>query len=176
MQIDMELRLLDGRGCTIPNVYMSVDGTDCPIREPEPFSTQWYSHKMNGAGLRYEVAVSVNGGDIVWVAGPYPCGAYPDLRIYRDQLKRRLLPTEKVIADNGYRDPTALLQSEAGEFESFHRMVRARHEGVNGRLKRFKILTTPFRHGRDLHAMCFYAVANVTNLTITFEEPLFPLV
>ncbi|GAX10088.1 hypothetical protein FisN_2Lu360 [Fistulifera solaris] len=28
----------------------SVDGTDCPINEPSPFSPKWYSHKFKSAG------------------------------------------------------------------------------------------------------------------------------
>lgn len=154
---------------------MSVDGTDCPIQEPQPFSSKWFSHKLNGPGVRYEVAVSTGGGDIVWVSGPYACGRNPDVKIYREQLKSRIQPREKVIGDNGYMDPTILLQRDAGDFSNFHTAARARHETVNGRLKRFRVLTVPYRHRRELHGFCFYAVAHITNLNITFVEPLFPL-
>ena len=67
-------------------VHMSVDGTDFRIREPSPFNPMWYSHKFNGAGLRYEVAVGLCDEGIVWVNGPFPCGSWPDLRIAREGL------------------------------------------------------------------------------------------
>lgn len=49
---------------------VSVDGTDFRIQQPSVFSKIWYSHKFKGPGLRYEVAVSILTGDIVWLHGP----------------------------------------------------------------------------------------------------------
>jgi hypothetical protein len=47
---------------------MTVDGTDFWVYEPTPFDTQWYSHKINGPALRYEVAVCIKKtGWIVWI-------------------------------------------------------------------------------------------------------------
>ena len=65
--------------------------TDCMIQKPIPFNAKWYSHKFNGAGLRYEVEVSIEGGNIIWVHGPFPFGKYSDLRIFRLQMKTSLL-------------------------------------------------------------------------------------
>lgn len=130
---------------------------------------------MNGAALRYEVALSIVSGVIVWVARPYPCGRYPNLRIYPEKLKLRLRPWEKVIADHGFPDPCDLLHAYAANFDGYHRAVRARHETVNGRLKRFNVLTDVFCHRRELHSVFVYAVLHVTNLVMTFEEPLFAL-
>ena len=67
---------------------MTVDGTDCPIQEPSPFDKMWYSHKFNGAGVHYEVAVAIGTGHIVHVQGPYPCGAYPDIVIAREGVEK----------------------------------------------------------------------------------------
>ena len=67
-------------------VRMSVDGTDCRIREPSPFNPMWYSHKFSGPGLRYEVGVSIHEEGIVWINGPFPCGSWPDLKIARHCL------------------------------------------------------------------------------------------
>lgn len=41
------------------NCNISVDGTDVPIFEPAPFVSRWYSFKLNGPGLRYEVALDI---------------------------------------------------------------------------------------------------------------------
>lgn len=53
------------------NCFISVDGTDCPVFEPWPFSKQMYSHKMNGPGIKYELAVCLKTAMIVWVNGPF---------------------------------------------------------------------------------------------------------
>lgn len=53
------------------NINTSVDGVDFDIRKPIPFVRCWFSHKLNQAGLRYEVAVSVCKADIVWIHGPF---------------------------------------------------------------------------------------------------------
>ena len=67
-----------------------------------PFSTEWYSHKFKGAGLCYEVGICIQTGDIVWFNGPFPCGEWPDLKIFRSKLKGKLPPGELVEADQGY--------------------------------------------------------------------------
>jgi len=57
---------------------MTVDGTDCMIEEPVPFSPKWYSHKFHGPGVRYKIGAGVQTGWIVWVNGPFPCGEWSD--------------------------------------------------------------------------------------------------
>ena len=88
---------------------VTVDGTDFRIREPQEFSTRWFSHKFNGPALRYEVAVSINGGDIVHTNGPFPAGAWPDITIFRDELIHKLEEDEMIEADRGYKgEPTKI--------------------------------------------------------------------
>ena len=96
MQINLNDRLL---GETFPNVYMSVDGTDCPVQEPSIFDRRMYSHKFKSAGLRYEVGIGVDFGNIVWVNGSYKCGEFNDLKIFRDKLHQVLPETEMVVGD-----------------------------------------------------------------------------
>lgn len=96
---------LDGSlfdGCRV-----SVDGTDFPIFEPKPFNPKWFSHKFKGPGLRYEIAFCIETGKIVWVHGPFPCGAYPDLKIFRMALKLALSDSERTVADGTYNDDAA---------------------------------------------------------------------
>ena len=113
---------------------VSVDGTDFRIREPRPFCKSWYSHKFKAAGLRYELAISVSTGEIVRECGPFPCGSFPDLKIFRLHLKQLLENCgEKAIADQGYQYPTCVTNSN----DDIHKRVRARYEGMNGRLKNF---------------------------------------
>eukprot|EP00171_Calliarthron_tuberculosum_P006568 IDg6568t1 len=69
---------------------VSVDGTDFRICEPTPFCPSWYSHKFKGPGLRYEVALAIETGEIVWVHGPFQAGAFNDVAIFRVGLKKAL--------------------------------------------------------------------------------------
>ena len=151
-----------------------MDGTDCPIQEPQSFNKKWWSHKLNGAGLRYEIGVSLDTGDIVWVHGPYPCGRYADVSIFRRGMKTVLDDCERVIADMGYSDdmcitPDTLLSPVSPKL---HRLLRARHETVNKRLKQFAVLRSSFRHDLSFHGVCFHAIANITQYLFC-DEPLF---
>ena len=172
---------------------LAVDGITTPIVEPRPFipsfSRVWYDEKTNGPGLVYEVATSILGGEICWVNGPFPCGAYNDWKIFKEcGLKDCLEPNERVEADDGYiagapeytkTRSSVFVSKEAGRMR---RRVRARHEVMNGKLKAWKILSTPFRHGRhrenngpdskglSSHQDAFYAVAVITQTRIKNGE------
>jgi hypothetical protein len=129
----------------------------------------WYSHKFNGAGLRYEIGVCIQTGDIVWVNGPFKCGPWPDLSIFRINLKNLLLPREQVEADNGYRgDPSCRTPAMARSWAEYEKKkaARGRHETLNGRLKKWGILNQVYRHSLDKHGDVFMAVCVLTQLTI----------
>ena len=155
----------------------SVDGTDCQIFEQTPFDGKWCSHKFKGPGLRYEVAICIVTGHMVWIFGGFPCGSHPDLKIFRSGLAHILEPGEKVIADGGYKGEPGIWAKGHDQLSKRARKVegkiRARHETVNARLKNFCVLSTRFRHTLNLHAHCFYAVANLVQLAMKHEMPLF---
>ena len=90
--VSFQLKWENRRTIQSRNVSISVDGTDCRICEPSPFSSKWYSHKFNGPGLRYEVAVSISTGHLVWAYGPFPCGSHPDISIFKLRLAEKLDP------------------------------------------------------------------------------------
>lgn len=77
----------------------SVDETDFQIREPTPFSSEYFSNKFRGPGLRYKVAVSIHHGNIIWIYGPFSCGSWPDLKIFQNNLSAVLNGIERVVAD-----------------------------------------------------------------------------
>lgn len=81
---------------------MSVDGTDCMIFEPVPFSAHLYSQKSKGPGLRYEVAVSIDGGEICGVNEPLPCCTFTYLVLFRRYVKGQIAPNEHVVSDKSY--------------------------------------------------------------------------
>jgi DDE superfamily endonuclease len=148
------------------------------INEPSPFNRKWFSHKFHGPGLRYEVAVCIQTGDIVWINGPFACGRWPDIKIFRLQLRDLLSPGEMVEADRGYRgEPTKIRTPD--EFVSLtdrkaKSRARARHETVNKRLKQWGSLKQRFRHDLGKHKLVFAAVAVCTQLCFEMGEQPFP--
>lgn len=111
----------------------------------------------------------------MWFADPFPCGAYPDVKIFRKDLRTCLNPGEIVIADKGYNDERDFSEAEVTGFESYQRAARGRQEGVNDLRKWLRILTVPFPHYKNLHGPGLSAIANITNLCITFEETLYEI-
>jgi hypothetical protein len=130
----------------------------------------WYSHKFKGPGLRYEVGVCIQTGDLVWINGPFPCGAWPDIKIFRQDLIGCLTGGEKVEADKGYRGEAHYIKTPRNDVDT---IVRSRHETVNKRFKQWGCLNKLFRHQPSKHQSVFGAVAVLTQLAIENGEPLF---
>ena len=79
-----------------------VDGTDFCILEPTPLDCKWFSHKLNGPTLWYEIAICIQGDKICWINGTFPAGEFSYIHIFCHSLKLILLPQERVEADKGY--------------------------------------------------------------------------
>lgn len=155
---------------------VSVDGTDFAIREPTPFNRRWYSHKMNGPGVRYEVGICIQTGVPVWTNGPFPCGGWSDIKIARHALVDALDPGEYYVADGGYRDGNQYSVTPTGRHNFDDRQkaaVRARHETYNKRLKDWGALREKYRHDLQTHGQVFHAIANIVQVTILNGDPLF---
>jgi hypothetical protein len=159
----------------------SVDCTDCVTTEQGKVPSLFFTHKENCSGLRYEVALSILSGDIVWIHGPFPCGDWPDIEIFRLSLVHQLDRLERVEADDGYKgeDPE-YIKTPSGvvhpqEQLKLRSRVRSRHETVNKRFKQFRCLSGTFRHDIAFHGKCFRAVAILTQLSIENGHPLFPI-
>lgn len=159
---------------------ITVDGTDFRIFPPNDGDnrTSWYSHKFKGPAVRYEVAVSIHSGDIVWTSGPWRAGCYPDITIFRKGgLKQKLLAAnEKAEADLGYRgEPVTISLPDDGQECLFgaKKKARMRHETVNKRFKNWACMAERFRHGVAYHHECFMAIVVLTQFAIENGEPLF---
>ena len=118
---------------------MSVDGTDFRVAEQGPaFSSHKFAMK---SGLRYEVAICILTGDIVWLNGPFPCGRWNDIKIFRNSLMSHLMDGERVEADDGYIGEAPLhvkcpkCISNKMETLFMQQRVRNRQETVNNRFK-----------------------------------------
>ena len=111
--------------------------------------------------MRYEIAVSIKFDDIVAYNGPFPCGKWPDIKIFRHTLKGKLGVGEKVIADRGYRGDLKIVIPHLfknKEQKKAMDIIRARHETVNGRLKNWNSLQQKFRHSLRKHNLVFRSV------------------
>ena len=85
---------------------------------PFPFDPNYFSHKFKKSGLRYGISVDIGSGEMVGAHGPFPCGLWPDIKIYKKYVLPLLQPCEQVETDRGYRHPSCcnpedfLLKSE----------------------------------------------------------------
>ena len=165
---------------------MSIDTTDCQVQEPAcdgvtkngrwlPFNPKWHSHKFHGAGLHYEIAMNIQNGYIVWLNGPFPCGNYNGIKIFKNGLQKKLADGEKVEADGIYRGVDGVRSK--GDFASksdkrAKGKARARHETGNGRLKFFGCLKETWRHPLAKHKHAFAAVVVIVQLSIESGESL----
>ena len=97
LQINWEDRHVgdEGNDCLV-----SVDCTDCKVGVK--FNKGWFSYKFKKAGVRYEICLCIKTGHIVWINGPYPCGDYNDITIFRLALIHELGENERVECDDGY--------------------------------------------------------------------------
>lgn len=155
---------------------ISVDGTDFKTREPHPFNPKVKSHKYNGAALKYEVAISIYSGDIVWVGGPYRGGKH-DLTIFRESLMKMLDEGEMVEADSGYAGEPDWIRAKGDyatrEDKREKNRVRARQESCNRRFKVWGILKQEFRHSLKKHVLIFRSIACITQMGIDHGDCLF---
>ena len=165
------------KGNNRTNCKVSVDGTDFRIPEQKEHKV-YYSHKFKKAGYRYEIALCIATGDIVWTNGPFPCGAYPDLNIFCRSLKGMLCRAgEKALADLGYRGEAKLInypnQYDSYPVKKLKKDCGMRHETVNKRMKDFGTLKHKFRHALHKHQAIFDACITLIQMEINFGDALY---
>ncbi|CAB9517840.1 unknown protein [Seminavis robusta] len=132
--------------------------------------------KFNGPGLRYEIAVCIQTGWIVWINGPFPCGEWVDIAISLSSLVHMFEGDERAVADKGYRGypqyfdcPWRHLDNQ--QQTSRKALARARHECVNRRLKEWSCFLQRWCHSLDKHGKMAHAVANIVQLQI-MDKPM----
>ena len=124
------------------------------------------------------VAVCIKTGWIVWINGPFPAGAWPDINIARSSLIHFLDNGEYYCADGGYADGNQWSSTSNGLHDYEQRtksLARARHETANRRFKIFGCLSQRYRHDLAIHGTIFRAVANIVQLSIRFGNPRFDI-
>lgn len=155
---------------------IAVDGMDVRTTERYPFHSGNYSHKFNGPGKRFEICTDMD-GNIVKTSGPYAPGFNPDDVIFLQDTMAALDIDEKCEGDSLYRDHLpAYFPGDRNEKEKeFANRRRARHETMNGRLKRYGCLAKKFVHSDIKLSNCFDAVCVITQLEIDAGKKLFDL-
>ena len=113
----------------------------------------------------------------MWVNGPFPCGVLPDIKIYKRDLKQKLLTSEIVLADKGYPDRTVNLPNvlDSHEVRKWNKWVGKRHETVNMHCKKWCVLKQVYQNSLENHKSIFRAIIVFTQLSIESGEPLFTL-
>jgi DDE superfamily endonuclease len=164
----------------LPYFLLSVDGTHCSyheVKHPDlPYDPQMYSHKTNGPGLSYEVALAIHDCKVVSVRGPFKASVH-DKTIFVSHL-RDLIPDGCVgIADRGYRGVHNLSTPnsyDTNAVKRFKKRARARQESFFHRLKRFAAVRNQFRH-RDMekHRWTFEAACVIVQYQFENGSPLF---
>jgi hypothetical protein len=82
---------------------------------------------MGKSALHYELDMSILGGDLMWIQGPYPTGKFTDIKILNKVLRHFLDPGEQVKADEGFVGDLGLWPPPVD--------VQARYELVEWRLQ-----------------------------------------
>eukprot|EP00804_Cyclotella_cryptica_P007920 CCRYP_019665-RA/>CCRYP_019665-RA protein AED:0.08 eAED:0.08 QI:0/-1/0/1/-1/0/1/0/146 len=140
------------------------------------YDPKFCSHKFKSNGLKYEVGVCIQSGNIVWVNGPFRRGE-SDTTIARQAVINALDDGEMFEADGGYGGEDFYIKipkdATTDEQRRIKTITRSRHETANSRLKVFAILRDKFHHGLEKHSMCFRAVAVIPQLSIEHGHPLY---
>jgi hypothetical protein len=141
------------KGDILNDCLITVDETDfCVLQKgTETKGNAFTSHKYAGkSALRYELGMSILGGDLVWIRGPYPVGKYTDIKTFNKVLHHFLDPGEQVKADKGYPGHPDKIKcpqnvGDPAEKWAMQGRVRAHHKMLNGWLNNWGILSQVYR-------------------------------
>jgi DDE superfamily endonuclease len=164
-------------------LLITVDGTHCPIFEPEDpelsKNPKYYSHKINQAALNYELGILVTESRLVWVNGPFPAATH-DITVFRRGLIHMIPRGSKAIGDAGYRGEPNYISTKNVHaprvVEKFKSRARSRHETFNSRIKAFGSMFQRFRHGVVKHKIAFMAICVICQYQMECGSPLFDVV
>ena len=162
---------------------MSINGTNFWIPQTGDAKTgnTFASHKYAfKSALHYKIRVSIIGGDLVWIQGPYPAGRFTDIATLNKVLCHFREPSKRVEADNGYVGTANKIKCpdnpcNPAENKGMQSRARYRHETINGRFKtcRWEILKNTYHHDIRPHGKVFWKIAIITQLEISNSSPLF---
>jgi len=154
-----------------------VDVTECPIERPFLNEWEFFSGKKRRHTLKYEIAVHIQTGRIVWIAGPFR-GSVHDLTIARNGFIHNLFHNEQVLGDKAYvGDPRFIAPFRPActtAQEHFNYIVSCKRllvEQVIKRIKHFHAVCHEWRQSLPLHGIVFKVIANIVVMSL-FIEPI----
>jgi hypothetical protein len=165
-------------GDTGEDCLILVDGVDFKMPHYGPtFSSHKFTKK---SGLQYEIGICIKTGSLVWINGPFACGKWNDIQIFRSSLLSHLEDGERVEADDGYVGEAHYVKcpknfTNPKENEKMQSYVHHHHETVNKRFKDWGIMKEAFQNREMvyLHGDVLRSVAVITQVAINEGEALF---
>ena len=165
------------------DIIMSVDGVHSLFHEIAHHelsqNREYYSHKLNHAGLCYELGIHLYEPKLIWINGSFAAGPNDKSNFIREHGLRDKLASigKKALGDKGYTG----YSDQCSTFNAFdHPAVKAfksraqmRHEQFNGMLKEFSSLVDLFRHEQDKFEVCFESACVICQYRMEHGEPLF---
>ena len=128
----------------------------------------------NGPGVRCEVAVCLQTGDIVWTNGPFPCGKWPDKKTFEHKLINKLDNNEMTETDGTHSGMPCECMVPGDWLNEADRVAkadaRAQQETITRQFKQFNCLGHRHRHDLKHHGMTFKACAVCIQLSIERGE------
>jgi hypothetical protein len=174
VQVDITDRYFGGNRL----VNVALDVTECPIHKPLDYEEQlkYYSGKSGMHSIKYELAVEISTGFIVWFWGP--CyGSVHDLTIVRQSGIISLLSADELImADKAYigepkivtafKQPQTDIERAINSIFYSHRTIV---ENAFGRFKNFGFTQKEWRHQPELHFIAMKCLVNILNIDLVFR-------
>jgi len=138
---------------------------------------KFYSHKFNGPGLAYELALDIWEDRLVWMRGPFKAGK-GDYDIFQEELRKKMPRGKVAVVDRGYKkkgdNKVAPPNShDEAQLQKFKARARMRQENFNCRIKKYDCLKYDFRHSMERHGDCFEAVCVICVYEMELVSPLF---
>jgi len=172
------------------NVFMIIDGTDCPVDCPSTskeerlkyFSGRAKDNQYSKYNVKYTIAVQIGTGKIVAVLGSSPGSVHDITQVKESELIAWIVswdPLEIILADKGYQGLHACLSPVRGKYktateEAFNEVLASVRQMVECVLQRVKIFGAlgskgRFHCSREKHKMVFNVACQITNVSIERE-------
>jgi hypothetical protein len=163
----------------------TIDGIDFKTREKSTaelsVDKKQYTHKHNHGGVKYEIMMDAFRPKIVHLNGAFRGGEH-DRNMFSNELKAKIPKGKLLITDRvygnasvpGWNDILSLPNlTDSKELNNFKARAKSRHEAVNGRLKKFKVLDDTYRHEHKKHGLVFTAVCVLVQYSMDHGHPIF---
>jgi len=159
----------------------TVDGVHCLFHEVKHAvlakDPNYFSHKKNGPGLSYELALHIWEPRLIWLKRNAKTKTN-DLGNYKSELKGKVPASKKLVVDRGYHDskdkqlaPPNSYDTE--ELQIFKAHARMRQEGFHAKIEAFGCLHQRFRHSVKWHEDCFTACCIICQYQMELVSPVY---